>query len=552
MIKTCTISGVSFEVSPSELAHYEKLDVPPPTLCPQERMRRRLAFRNEFSLYSRKCDLSGRNIFSMFHEAVPFPVYSNPEWWSDRWDPKKYGVSFDFSKTFLDNLYLLYLSVPRPSQGVVYETMQNSDYCNQAGNLKDCFLVVNADFSERCLYGKGVNRCYDCVDCFKIYDCEACYECLNLNNCKFCSYLSNSHNCYECHFGENLIGCQDCFGCVNLRNQKYCFFNEALSAEDYKKNVAHMFSSFSRAEIQEKLLSFRKRYPVKWMQEINTENCIGDYLVNSKDCSYCFDCEDLERCSYCSDLKKGDGVSFGNYDVSFFGVGVTECYESAVIGYGANRVFFSYDIYGGSDVYYSIYCMSNSQHLFGCIGLRKAEYCILNKQYEKKEYFLLRDKIISHMKDTGEWGEFFSPKLCGFGYNESVANEYFPLTKEEALKLGYSWRDEVPADYQPSKFVIPERIEDVGDEILGEILACKTTGRNYKLQKAELAFYRKMKLPIPTLCPQERHKKRVASRNPRKLLTRPCAECGQEVTTTINEHTSSKVLCETDYLKLFS
>jgi hypothetical protein len=37
------------------------------------------------------------------------------------------------------------------------------------------------------------------------------------------------------------------------------------------------------------------------------------------------------------------------------------------------------------------------------------------------------------MKQTGERGEFFDPKLSQFGYNETVAQEYFPLTREEAL-----------------------------------------------------------------------------------------------------------------------
>ena len=32
------------------------------------------------------------------------------------------------------------------------------------------------------------------------------------------------------------------------------------------------------------------------------------------------------------------------------------------------------------------------------------------------------------MQDTGERGEFFHPSLSPFGYNETVAQEYYPLT----------------------------------------------------------------------------------------------------------------------------
>ncbi|USN57480.1 MAG: hypothetical protein H6766_03435 [Candidatus Peribacteria bacterium] len=76
---------------------------------------------------------------------------------------------------------------------------------------------------------------------------------------------------------------------------------------------------------------------------------------------------------------------------------------------------------------YSFNCDSSS-HLFGCIGLRNKSYCIFNKQYTKEEYNALVPKIIEHMKQTGEWGEFFHPSLSPFGYNETVANEYYPVT----------------------------------------------------------------------------------------------------------------------------
>ncbi|USN57470.1 MAG: hypothetical protein H6766_03385 [Candidatus Peribacteria bacterium] len=66
-------------------------------------------------------------------------------------------------------------------------------------------------------------------------------------------------------------------------------------------------------------------------------------------------------------------------------------------------------------------------HCFGCDGLRNKEYCIFNQQYTKEEYNELAPKIIDHMKQTGERGEFFHPSLSPFGYNETVANEYYPV-----------------------------------------------------------------------------------------------------------------------------
>ena len=31
------------------------------------------------------------------------------------------------------------------------------------------------------------------------------------------------------------------------------------------------------------------------------------------------------------------------------------------------------------------------------------------------------------MKKTGEWGEFFPSSISPFGYNETVAMEYYPI-----------------------------------------------------------------------------------------------------------------------------
>ena len=63
-----------------------------------------------------------------------------------------------------------------------------------------------------------------------------------------------------------------------------------------------------------------------------------------------------------------------------------------------------------------------------------SQYCILNKQYTKEEYEELLPKIIEHMKSTDEWGKFFPTEDSPFAYNETVASEFYPITKDEVLK----------------------------------------------------------------------------------------------------------------------
>ena len=197
--------------------------------------------------------------------------------------------------------------------------------------------------------------------------------------------------------------------------------------------------------------------------------------------------------------------------------------------------------------------------------MRNAKYCILNKQYTKEEYFNLKEKIIQHMKQPcstnshstssglpsgQEWGEFFPIAMSPFTYNETVAHEYFPMTKEEVLKRGWKWKDEDTKNYQIQTYNIPDSITDVPDTICNEILACTTCKKNYKIQKAELTFYKKQNLPIPRICPDCRHRQRMQLRNPRTLFNRKCDKCAIDTQTTFAPERPEQVYCEECYLNV--
>jgi hypothetical protein len=205
------------------------------------------------------------------------------------------------------------------------------------------------------------------------------------------------------------------------------------------------------------------------------------------------------------------------------------------------------------DVYYSDTCFS-SHHLFGCAGLRNAEYCILNRQYSKEEYESLIPQIIEHMKATEEYGEFFPARLSPFTYNESTANEYMPLHKEEALAQGFKWQDEIPhtsGQETISHDKLPKDSQELSDDLLKEVLKCERCTRNYRLILQELNFYRKMNLPVPNECFNCRHERRMKMRNPRQLFGGTCAKCGMHFETSYppEKHNEFKLYCERCYLE---
>src|SRR3989344_1286764 len=98
--KTCASCQRQFMLLPEDHAFLEYLDIPEPTFGPDCRLRRRLAFRNERSLYKRICDLCHREIISMYTPTKDFTVYCPECFHSDSWDPLAYGRDYDFSQPF--------------------------------------------------------------------------------------------------------------------------------------------------------------------------------------------------------------------------------------------------------------------------------------------------------------------------------------------------------------------------------------------------------------------------------------------------------------------
>jgi len=72
---------------------------------------------------------------------------------------------------------------------------------------------------------------------------------------------------------------------------------------------------------------------------------------------------------------------------------------------------------------------------------------------------------------------------------------------------------------------------------------------NPNLAKTDLAtYYRQMRLPPPRQSFLERHKSRLALRNPRKLWDRRCDKCTKPITTTYDSARPEQVYCEDCFL----
>jgi hypothetical protein len=270
-------------------------------------------------------------------------------------------------------------------------------------------------------------------------------------------------------------------------------------------------------------------YPKKYYHGSNNQKVTGDYLENSATTRESFNCRHNRDSAYMQDAWK-----------------TTDCLDiTEVLG---NEL--SYQIQGCAHIRNSIalrssfhmtdsyYCdMCNTlSNCFGCMALRGSEYSILNKKYSKEEYLALKAKLIEHMKQTGEWGNFFDPKsIAPFAYNESVVYDYFPLNKEEAIAKGYAWYERPARQYPVTMRSedIPKTIKYTTDAILQETIECVSQSNGNKDQypgcatafrvvQIELDFYRATGMPVPHKCLPCRRQDRFGLRNPRKLWNRTC------------------------------
>ncbi len=556
MNQTCKQCAANFEITEDDLAFYDRISpifngkkesIPPPTLCFDCRQQRKLAWRNEKKLYHRKCDMTGRQIISIYSQDKLYKVYEHREWYSDKWSALDYGKDVDFSRPFFEQFNELLHAVPMRSVNLQAEN-ENSEYTNLSTRNRNCYMIFAANDNEDCYYSTYMHRSKNVVDCFFIFDSQWCYECVDCYNAYRLQHSQFCENCSESIYLYSCKSCSDCLGCVNLVQKQYHVLNQPHSKEEYENIRARIVSDPEvRREFVAEFEKLRLSLPHKHYAGISNQRVAGDHVSYSKNVHHSFDCTYLEDCKYCTWLHKSKEC----WDTYAWGIPGELGYENHLIGNGFYNVLFSESCWNTvSNLLYCRYCLDGSKNCFGCASLVRKEFCILNKQYTEEEYNALLPKIIEHMRSTGEWGEFFPHALSPYGYNETVAQEYFPLSEEEVKKRGWKWHteEEPTGKYLGPVIELPNTIEEVSDDIVNKILTCEVTGKQYKIIPQELAFYRNMGIALPRRCFDQRHSDRQAKRNPRKLWQRTCASCSKDIQTSYAPDRPEIVYCEECYL----
>jgi hypothetical protein len=575
MQKNCKTCKKDFEIDEEDFEFYKKIKVPAPTWCPDCRLIRRMSFRNERTLYKSTCQAPGHgeDMISTFSPDKPDRVYCHKAWWGDAWDPMDYAREYDFLVPFFTQMRELWKNVP--DIGLFNINPVNSDYCSITENNKNCYLLVGADHNEDSLYSSFIFNCKECADCHLVSKSEKNYEttdCISCFNLKYSRYCETS---YDSTFLFNCRNCHDCFGCVNLNNKSYCIFNKQYTEEEYKNKMKEIdFGSREDIEkIKKEFNEFSLKFPRRFAKIVKSVNVSGDFIEGSKKCTNCFSvfggAEDSKHVWLIYSQIKDC------YDIDHSGLTSLESYESSSV-YPGSQIFFSRFIFDCHNIEYSYNCHGSS-YLLGCVGLRNKKYCILNKQYEKEEYFAFREKIINHMNEMPyvdrkgrifTYGEFFPIELSPFAYNETVAQELNPISKADAENLGFNYMENTERNYiiQKEWKDLPDNIDYVNKNIVGMVISCEHGGtcndkctNAFKITDAEFAFYKNYQIPLPRMCPNCRYYNRFRQKNPLKLWHRMCmctqedhshkGNCKVEFETSYSPERPEIVYCEICYQK---
>jgi hypothetical protein len=271
-------------------------------------------------------------------------------------------------------------------------------------------------------------------------------------------------------------------------------------------------------------------------------------VYHSKNVFASYDIKNWENLKYCATLDNFTNCMDCNYSAI-----KCDLWYNCISAYGYAMICCHNCLGNNSYLSYCDNCYG-CNNCFACVGLKNKEYCVFNKQYTKFEYEELVSQCIEKMINVGKRWEFFPPSTTPFGYNETIAQEYFPLTKEEATKKWFKRSDYETPSPKVVKILQADEIPDiqnVTDDILQQAIACEVTWKLFRIIKPELEFYRTHNLPLPHKHPDQRHKERMQQRNPRKLRDRQCGKCWIDITTTYAPERTEIVYCEACYSSLF-
>ncbi|MFH1404814.1 MAG: hypothetical protein ABIH21_01795 [Patescibacteria group bacterium] len=549
--RICAITGDKWMMDEEEISWYKKFNVPPSTYSPLTRMR---VVTHTFSggqwWYNKHAE-TGKPIICGIHPATGIKVLPDKEWFEK--DFISEARDYNLNESIVDQLYDLRLAVPSSAYRD-YIPSENSITIASHGDVNSYFMVAsqsknsfhsvvafNTENSSEVYNSVGVQDSYNIIHSDKIHNGKFIREC---RECMNSSFLFDCRNC------------EKCFGATNKRNKKYLFWNEQLSEEEWNKRVSEIDLGSRKVmnECREKFdVLVRKAV---WPENFNekSENCIGDYMTNCKDCKYIYYGTDGSQNNYwCAwAMERAEGNAFVAEPAAstntYYSSALEKCYN-CLFCYWVARCQNSEFLIDSLDC---DYC-------FACVGLRKKKYCIFNKQYSEDEYWQKVDELKCAMLECGEYGEFLPAKFNP-GYPPECGSVHYYLAPPEFIKQvnslefdpeseGAIGEELINASDVKDVSELPDHARDL-DGWAGAALYDPAFKRRFSLLKPEVEFYKKNSIAPPSEHQIERVRKLIMTSNSAVMEESKCNKCSKELIVAVNDvYRERNIYCKDCYLK---
>lgn len=275
---------------------------------------------------------------------------------------------------------------------------ENSDYSDQLIDSKNAYVCFNGDGVYDCYYTWDSRWIKNCADASFSNNCELCYEIIDCEKCYNGSFLQDCEGCTDCQYCFDCFSCSNCFGCVGLRKAEFHIFNTQYSKESYARKLPEV-RKWPDEKIRKEMEKLKLKHPHVAMHIRQSENCLGDYIFESKNCFSCSKIHRTEDCCYISSSKNlRDCV---DCDMTHRSELTYEAIEDNQ-NYNSNFLYWCADLRNSE---YMMYCF-NCDDCFGCFNLKRKKYHILNKPYEKEKYHTLVSAIKKSLQDKNRYMNF--------------------------------------------------------------------------------------------------------------------------------------------------
>ena len=528
--------------------------------CPLCTFKIHNSYFNDRHLYHRKDSFSGEKIISTHQEDSPMQIMEVKRY--RKMMAEDHGLKFarNPSEDIFHDFRELYQEFPQSSR-LVYPGIENAEYASHIWRAKNLYLSYCVFVDCEDIY-YSFRIIWKCKDVFSSYDavesCSNIYQSSTVGKSYDIFFSSNIVSSRQMLFCRDMNNSQECIFCCNQVNASYKVFNKQYSKEEYKNIKEDIYERIQ----DERQLNFLEKKYQNFLEEnyieqsLNMNNCekvVWEITFDSKNSIHTFMSTAVENCV--NIMNAGDdGKDKNIYVINSveFGTNCENVIGSSSFGMNIYNTFFSFKVANScKNIYYSTDIESSEECMF-CIGLRNKKFCILNKQYEKKQYFLLKEKIIEDLKGQWKWGDDLGWSFSPFPYNDTLAYDYFWVEKviyadgrEEVIdkdsegivtifsddfiseaeldlggdkKIPIIWRTKtkeinIPEKHQLVDYADITNIQDISEDILKKVMLCKETGRPFRVIREELEFLKNKNLPLSFLHPEVRLEKLLWRRN---------------------------------------